>query len=274
MTRFIRQTWFPISVWIRFALLHLKAHAEYRGAYIVNRFALMLRHGGDVVGVWIVVSHFGSIGPWTAEEVIFLYGLNVMSWAIAGFVFWRPMVLLDRTVRDGGFDVTLTKPLSPLGYTLMSSFTGAHLSHVVLGLALLVWAGIGVGITWSLMNILYMVLVWVGGALIHGAGFLWLGGLTVRFVRASALANLVWFGRDMVRFPITIYPLPVQIALTIALPFAFINFYPAQHFLSKDDFGVFHPVLQHGTIVVGITLFLLAVLFFNRSVDKYQSAGS
>ena len=77
-----------------------------------------------------------------------------------------------------------------------------------------------------------------------------------------------------IRYPITIFPLFMQVILTYILPYAFINFFPAQYFLGKTDFSIFSPMFQYLTPLVGVVAFSISIWFWNWGLKKYQSTGS
>jgi ABC-2 type transport system permease protein len=79
--------------------------------------------------------------------------------------------------------------------------------------------------------------------------------------------------RDAVNYPISIYGKAITILLTFGIPYAFISFYPAQYLLDGKGETLFHPVLQYGTPVVGIVMFLLAYKFWTIGVNRYESTG-
>jgi ABC-2 type transport system permease protein len=58
------------------------------------------------------------------------------------------------------------------------------------------------------------------------------------------------------------------------LPYAFINFYPAQFILGKEDYLGFPPVLVYLTPAVGIILFVVAYQFWRVGLNHYKSTGS
>jgi ABC-2 type transport system permease protein len=74
--------------------------------------------------------------------------------------------------------------------------------------------------------------------------------------------------------PVSIFPRFIQIFLTAIIPFAFVSFYPAQYFLGKEDFMMFHPALQYLTPVVGLFTLCVSGLIWSRGVNRYKSSGS
>ncbi|MEO1088650.1 MAG: ABC-2 family transporter protein, partial [Acidobacteriota bacterium] len=80
--------------------------------------------------------------------------------------------------------------------------------------------------------------------------------------------------RSFIVYPISIYDNWIQVLLTLVLPFAFVSFFPAEHFLGKPESSIFPAVFQFGTPLVGLIFFLLAYRLWSSGVDGYQSTGS
>ncbi|MNR23971.1 hypothetical protein D3C85_1410250 [compost metagenome] len=130
-------------------------------------------------------------------------------------------------------------------------------------------------IAWSPINILFLVLVLLGGALIQGAAFLFTSVPAFWITNNTALIDLFMFDlKRFVQYPISAYSKFIQVLLTLILPYAFINFYPAQFFLGKNDFLMFHPWIQFLTPVLGVILFTCALMFFYKGIKYYNSTGS
>ena len=105
--------------------------------------------------------------------------------------------------------------------------------------------------------------------------YLTVGTLNFWIVRTySIFYALTWNFRNFINYPISIYGKFIQVLLTFVIPFAFINFYPVKYFLDKKGDTLFHPILQYGTPIVGIVLFLLAYKFWTMGVNRYESTGS
>jgi ABC-2 type transport system permease protein len=83
---------------------------------------------------------------------------------------------------------------------------------------------------------------------------------------SSPVFNLVTFGR----YPITIFNSTIQFILKWVLPFAFVAFFPATHFLHREGF----EVLCYSTPVVAVVTALLASLVWQFGVSKYSSTGN
>lgn len=64
----------------------------------------------------------------------------------------------------------------------------------------------------------------------------------------------------------------IQYVLLI-IPFAFINYFPAQFLLNKSDMA-FPAVFLYLTPAIGIVLYLLSYLFWRFSMKFYKSTGN
>jgi len=85
----------------------------------------------------------------------------------------------------------------------------------------------------------------------------------------------VFYGamKKFINYPISLYNKFIQIFLTFVLPYAFINFYPAQLLLNKKDY-IFHPALQYATLPLGVLLFIISYRFWLYGINRYQGTGS
>ncbi|RMG44418.1 MAG: ABC transporter permease, partial [Candidatus Dadabacteria bacterium] len=83
---------------------------------------------------------------------------------------------------------------------------------------------------------------------------------------APPFYNMIAFGR----YPLPIFNDIIQFILRWIVPFAFVAFYPATHFLNRSGFETF----CYATPVVAIVLVFLARLFWQLGVARYSSTGS
>ena len=80
----------------------------------------------------------------------------------------------------------------------------------------------------------------LGGVLIQGAIFLLLAALNFYLLETDSLKELLYY--DMKKFaayPISIYSKVIQICMIYVVPFAFVNYFPAQYLLRKSDMAAY-----------------------------------
>jgi ABC-2 type transport system permease protein len=228
----------------------------------------------EVILIWILVDQFHSIADWGPYEVLLLYGMNLASYALAGFFFYHPFTYLPRRIQSGEFDEILTKPLNPFLYLLSREFSTGYFSNLSVALAVIIVSIIKLDITIGIGNLLFMLIVLLGGGLIQAASFIFTSVPAFWMIQNNSLVSLIFDIKNFIKYPINAYHWMVQILLTLILPFAFINYYPAQHFLGKAGEGIFHPIFQFITPLVGILLFAGAYGFWKFGIKQYRSTGS
>jgi ABC-2 type transport system permease protein len=74
---------------------------------------------------------------------------------------------------------------------------------------------------------------------------------------------------EFAKYPITIYSLGVQALIVIAVPFAFVSFFPTAFLFGMDAWS--GPGLL--TPLVAIYCVLFAVWIFRRGLRRYESTG-
>lgn len=264
-----------VQLYIEFIKIRILGIAEYRKAFVLGAIAQFVSYFAEFFLIWVVVTRFQSINGWEAPEVLLLYGLNLCSYAIAGFFFFNPTVQLSAMIKDGTFDELLVKPLNSFWYLVCREFNSGYLSHFLLSLLVIAYSIHSLQIPLHLVNSLFLMVTLLGGALIQGAALIITSVPAFWVVESGGLRDILFFqAKGFIRYPISIFATPIQVILTLILPYAFINFYPAQFFLDKHDFSIFNPVFQYLTPIIGIGLFCLAYLFWSVGINHYKSTGS
>ncbi|TJY41096.1 ABC transporter permease [Cohnella pontilimi] len=262
------------KLYLEFIKIRIVSHIEYRKMFLFWFFAQWIAYGVQLLLIWVMVHRFQDIQGWKPFEVVLLYALSLNSYALAGFFFYNPCTQLSHLVRTGEFDEILTRPLNPFLYLVSREFNFGYITHVVLAVPVTVVSFVMLDIPFTFTNILMLLLILIGGALIQGAVFLFTSVPAFWIVDSNGMQNVLFQFRDFANYPLSIYHKSIQILLTFVIPFAFINFYPAQFFLGKQDFSVFHPAFQFMTPLVGLVMFALALWFWHFGINRYKSTGS
>lgn len=264
-----------INLCTRFYTTYLKSIFEYRLVFLADMFTNIITYSAMYLGIWILLDRFKVIQGWTFYEVMLLFNLNMVSYGLSSFIFRWPMLGLEQMVQRGEFDIVLIRPMNPLLYTILRRTTLAYVGHMILGTIVFAICFANLDIQWTLIKVIFLVFAIMGAVLIHSTMYLIIGKLSFWIVRTySVFSTLMYSFRNFIDYPISIYGKVLQALLTFVIPFAFINFYPAQYFLDRKGDTLFHPILQYGTPVVGIVLFLLAYKFWTIGVNRYESTGS
>lgn len=151
----------------------------------------------------------------------------------------------------------------------------AAIGHGLLGVFLFLVSANNVGIVWNVGNVFYCIGVVFGGVLIQGAIFLFLASVNFYFINASqSLETLLYRnGRKLAGYPISIYKSILQYFIIFIVPFAFVNYFPAEFLMNKVD-GLYPQFIYYLAPVVGLVLYIFAYLFWRISLRHYKSSGN
>ena len=264
-----------LGLYMEFAKLRFLAQTEYRMDYFIRMISKIISWSTGFIMISILLYKFKSIGDWNTYEVMFLYSLDVLSYSIAATFLMGPCKNLSKNIHSGKFDEILIRPVNTLLYYVCKKVSAGYTSNYVLSIVIISICFRNLNITLTLTKLCMLIIVIIGASLIQGAAFLITSIPAFWFIKNSGITYLFYRGMTrFLRYPISIYSKGIQIFLTVILPYAFINFFPSQIFLNKDDFLMFNPIFQYLTPVVGVILFIIAYMFWNIGINHYKSTGS
>ncbi|MDR2135645.1 MAG: ABC transporter permease [Treponema sp.] len=262
-----------VSLYGGFAKTSFRGMAIYRSAYWLGLVAQWLSYGVTFITLFIVVDNFNVLGGWKSEEVLFLYAMNLLSYALAALFFFGPCTGLSGKIRSGEFDAALTKPVSPLVHEMLNGFNPGYVSHITLSVAVMVVAVRRLHVAFNFPFVLTLLAMLFGAALVQAALLVFASAWAFFFINGNPFMGMIWSFKSFINYPIPIYPVVIQILLTF-LPLAFMNYYPSAILLNRTENMLFPPLLGYLTPLVGITAFVLSVAFWNFALSRYQSTGT
>lgn len=253
----------------------MKAWFQYRSNALLSSFTVFFREATGIIVIYFTLMKFGTLRGWNIYEMLFLYSLLFLTYGIM-IIFFTGLRDFGKTVRNGDFDRFI---LRPRGLLFQIIFTNADwfaaVGHGGLGVVLFVISANKVGIKWSVGNIVYYVFTVLGGVLIQGAIFLFLAVLNIYLLETGSLKELFyWNMRKFAGYPISIFSKAIQVCMIYVVPFAFVNYFPAQYLLHKPDMNEYPGIYMYITPIVGLGMYLLAYGFWRYSLKYYKSSGN
>lgn len=252
-----------------------KAWFQYRVDAVLKSLAVFLRESTGIIVIWFTLIKFNNLNGWDIYEMLFLFSLLFLTYGIM-IIFFTGLRDFGNTVRNGSFDRFI---LRPRGLLLQIIFANsdwfAAIGHGGLGLVLFLISAGKVGISWNIYNALYYIFTVAGGVLIQGAVFLFLATLNIYLLQTDSLKELIyWNMRKFAGYPISIFHKAIQFFMIYVMPFAFVNYFPAQYLLRKEDMHEYPEIFMYLTPAIGIAMYLLAYLFWQFSIRFYKSSGN
>ena len=249
------------------------AEIEYPGAYVAGIVAQWISYGVQMLMIFLMVWNFGSLVGWLPEEIVFLFAIILLTYAIAATFVFNTCMNLDKFVINGTLDESLIRPMRPFVYLIATNVNIGYISHITLTTAALVICIWQLGITWSILQWLWLVVILISGAVITGCLMLIASLPAMRTRSQSPFFSLFWESHVFNRYPISIYSRFLQMIFTAVIPLAFVNYYPVQVLLTKQE-GFGAPVTMWLSPLVATVLICITILIWTKVSKHYESAGT
>ncbi len=253
--------------------LQLRIRLAYRGAFLLNRLAQMIAYASGYSAIWVMVRKFDTLGGWRWPELALLLSFQLLGYALGASVSFTQMRDLEDTIRTGSFDTLMVKPFSPWAYLVFSGLNLGYIGHIVLAVGILGWSLTALPIEWTLLTALYALSSLISAALLVAALLTMIGASAFVLTRSRYLYGIFFGFWELARYPLNIFPLPLQWLLLTALPVGFMNYVPVAHLLGKETAAVG----QLGGALAPLTgpvFVLLAMAHWRFCLRRYHGAAS
>ncbi len=261
-----------IAVYCLYFAQFLKSRLAYRWDFLASILANLIVSVSGLLFVLVLMTGGGvaTLKGWTLEEVLFLYGYSMV--AMAMFTTFAPNLyrFSDRYIIQGQFDRVLLRPLNSLFQVLFESFNLEAVGGLSVGLVLITYSSLKLRLTFSLFDCLWFVVSGLCGGVILLSVFIFLASLSFHFEDRLGVAAPVFGLISFARYPLPIFNEVIQFILRWVVPFAFVAFYPATHFLGRHDFAFY----CYFTPVMAIITGTVAWKAWEFGVSRYASTGN
>ena len=271
-------------------MLHALGHyLDVTGQNIKMAFLTIIEYPSSIAG-WLisnplqfimgyaiikfVVEQFGQINGWNYGQLAFLYGLSVISHALS-MIFFVQGWFMGYFVMEGEFDRYLTRPMGVLYQFFFTNINIFGITDLIPGIIVFIYGCIMCNIQFSFLFVLQVLVMLIGATFIRGGIYLLLGSTSFHTRSATDFGMFAQEIMDKTTmYPISMYPEALQLILTFLIPVGWVSFYPASGLLGIENSvynGIFLSLI---TLGVGILMMIIAGLYFNAGLRKYESAGN
>ncbi len=265
-----------LALYFRLIGVQIRSQLYFRTSFLFELIGTFLITTLEFGSLALVLQRFGGIQGWTVGEVSFLYGLVEISFGLMDMIFsgFDPPNF-GKYVRQGLFDQLLLRPVNITVQVLGSEFVIRRLGKITMGIAIFALAISLTDIHWTPAKLVYLPFVVLGMILFFGGLFIIGATITFWTVESIEVMNILTYGGSYtISHPMHIYQDWLRRFFTYFVPAIFINYYPALYFLGKPDpfnFPAFAPFLAP---CIGLSVFLLALTFWQFGLKHYQSTGT
>lgn len=229
---------------------------QYRANFFVQLIHSGLALVVGLVAIWLVFSYTTDLAGWTRPELLIVMGIHVLLGGVVRSLIEPNMRLLMGDVQEGTFDYVMAKPLDAQLLSSIREVKIWHLVDVILGVIVMVWGIVELGVGASLTDVAAFVVTVVSGAAMIYCVWIMITSTAFRVVRSEEVLNLFEGFYQTGRWPVTVYPTVLRATLTFVIPLAFAITVPAEALSDRLD----------GTTVALAVGFLLVLALVTRVV--------
>jgi ABC-2 type transport system permease protein len=252
-----------------FAKVSVQDDAAYRADFLSHAVMSLVHVGAEVVGLWTIFANTRSLAGWTVFEVVTLVGVFRVMSGVVGLVVAPNMRQIMEDIRDGRLDFALLKPVNSQFYVSARRISMWRTTDVVIGLLMVAVGCAKLHANLSAAALLHFLVMLLAGAVIIYSFWLVLATSAFWFTRISNIEMVFWNVFEAGRYPVTIYPRWIRIALTYVLPLAFLTTFPAGTLVGK--LGVPHVA---GAIALAVVSLTAASVFWRVGLRHYSGASA
>jgi ABC-2 type transport system permease protein len=258
-------------VYIYFRCLgqQMKAILAYEADFAILMLSAVMVQIVGFAFIWAIFQRIPSVNGWTFWQVVMMYALIFVTEGVGSLFFegtWR----VSELVYTGRFDQMLLRPVSPIVQVLAGAVGYNGLGNIATGMALIGVAMVNAPVQWTPGRLAMFAILLVSASIIRVA--INLGSAASAFwVRTpwSMIPVFVHQLGDFAKYPITIYSIGVQALIVVAVPFAFISFFPTAYVFGVEAWSLAGLL----TPLVAVYCMVMAVALFRLGLRNYESTG-
>jgi ABC-2 type transport system permease protein len=264
-----------VRLYGRYVATSLRAQMQYPGAFVMTSVGAFASTVIDVIAIWALFARFHEIDGWRFDEVLLLYGVISVAFALADALTRGFDIFGEQFVKTGDFDRLLVRPRSTvlqlLGHELRATRIGR------LGQGVLAW-GVGVhlsGIAWAWSAWATLLFAVAGGVALFSGILVLQATLAFWTVESLEVANtLTYGGVEAAQYPLDIYARWFRNFLTFVVPLGCVSYFPVASVLGRADRTGAPAWLLPLTPVLGFAFLGGALWVWRFGVRRCTSAGS
>ncbi len=267
-TRLRRARWLTY-IYFRCLGQQMKAILAYEADFVILLISAGLVQITGFLFIWTVFQRIPDINGWTFWQVVMMYSLIFITEGVGSLFFegtWR----VSRLVYNGNFDQILVRPVSPIVQVLAGAVGFNGLGNIVTGGALLAISLGNVPAQWTPGRLLMLVILIISAATIRVA--INLATSACAFWIKTPWSMVPMFVHQLgefAKYPITIYSMAVQAMVVVAIPFAFVSFFPTAYLFNMESWSAIGLL----TPLVAVYCMFMAVWIFRVGLRRYESTG-
>ena len=261
-----------LRLYLRLVRISMQSRLQYRADFIMGGISVIALNVINLGLIGIIVYRFVDLNGWNVWQLFFLYCLWLLGHCLYSLFFWHFWDLEEDLIR-GTFDQFLLRPAS-----IFIQYIGREVQYIgfadmLVAITGIVLAYINLGLHWSPITWLFLVVVVFSGTVIEMTLNLMVACISFWTGRSGIALDLIMqFNMLVQHYPIDIFGSWFRVIVTGLIPVAFMNYYPALILLGKID-KTSVPWIGYLSPVVALLLIGLTSIVWHYAMRRYSSSG-
>ncbi len=259
MNRLQSEARFLLALWTA----NLQAAMEYRTAFLIQVFGMILNNGAYFLFWVIFFDRFKELRGWNLTDILVLFGVTAAGFGLSVFLFGNMTTMAD-IIAKGQLDYYLSFPRPVLIHMLASRSVSSGLGDFTYGIVSFLAAGqYGLeAIARFVIAVLLAMIVFVSFmVIVHSLSF-FIGNATM--LSQQIFNAMITFSL----YPINLFEGSTKMILFLLIPAAFMGSVPADY-ISNATWSSLLQLLAAAGILLS-----LALLIFQRGLRHYESGSA
>lgn len=258
------------SIYCMIVSQYIKAKMQYRVDFIISTFGIIATNVSGIFTLWLIFENIPLLMGLNYHEMLFIYSFSVLALTPVQLFFDNIWNMWSHLI-SGTFIKYYLKPVNVMFYYMSEIFDIKGLSQMIIGIIGLVYASIQLNIQWSFLSVLLFVIYVIGASLIMISLMIMAASTGFWITDPFNVISLVNRFSEFARYPVTIFNSFFKFVFTFLIPIGFIAYYPSQIFLNPLGGN---PAVVYLSPLIGVLLFTLAYLIWNKGINSYTGTGS
>lgn len=254
-------------------LVHWRLGALYEVQYRLN-FLLQIVESAvrlvtGLVAIQLVFGHTSSLGGWGESELLAVLGVHILLGGLLATFVLPNMFTFMYEVREGELDFALVRPIDSQLFISTRQIKFWNIVDIATGVVVLSWALVGLTDRLGPVKVgVFAVAMLCGAVILYSV---WMAFTTTAFwlIDVDEMAQLITGLYDAGRWPIRVYPLWLQGALTAIVPLGVAITVPAEAIT-----GRLTPSAMGVLVAVTVVSVVASRAFWLFGVRNYSGASA
>jgi ABC-2 type transport system permease protein len=265
-------------LYLRYLGISVRSQLQYRLSFVLSTIGNLSINAAEFLGIWAVISRFGSIAGWTLGQIAVFYGTVNVAFAVADAIT-AGFDQLGTLIRHGEFDRYLLRPRSTVLQLFGYEFTLRRVGRLFQGLVVLTY-GLIVALPHAAPVVQMgkaVLLLWtITGCTSFFTGLMLMqASLAFKTVESLEIMNVFTYGGEYAaEYPFSIYNRWLRRFLTFVIPLTTVTYYPVLTILNETASGGVAPWVGWVTPFAGFAFLAISLWVWRAATRWYASTGS